>query len=128
LSKGRPTTALSPLSTTLLANWDQEIFDPRGRIGLVNIVLDQDLVVRHYIYTIEGFFQPTIDAFATRMLRKAGYSSLIGQLPNTPMLRFAPVEHYQPIMLWDIFLPDSWQRNFHNGRFFDNKLVIIGPY
>ncbi len=128
LSKGRPTAILSPLPTTLLPDWDKEIFDPQGRIGLVNIVMDQDQIVRHYVYTIDGFFLPTMDAFATRVLRKGGHQNIIEQIPTTPMLRFAPVERYQPIMLWDIFLPDSWERNFNKGKFFENKLVIIGPY
>jgi adenylate cyclase len=80
------------------------------------------------VYTIDGFFLPTMDAFATRILRKSGYANIIKQLPATPMLHFAPVERYQPIMLWDIFLPDSWERNFSNGKFFENKIVVIGPY
>lgn len=129
-SQGRQSALLAPISPTLIPDWDQEVFTPQGRLGLVNIVPDSDQVVRHYVYKGQGFFLPQVDAFATRILRKAGYHELVTNLPGRAMIRYgnAPPGNYSPVMLWDLFLEDSWTRNFQDGAFFKDKLVLIGPY
>lgn len=127
-AKGRPSTTISPISPFIIPDSTSELFEPSGRLGFVNILLDQDRIVRRYLYQATGFHMPTIDAFATKVLRKAGYQELIEKLPPSPMLHFAPLKSYQPIMLWDLFLEDSWRRNFAHGKFFKDKIVIIGPY
>jgi len=35
---------------------------------------------------------------------------------------------FQPISLFTIFLPEEWQKNFQNGAFFKDKIVLVGPY
>lgn len=130
LTSGRYSATLTAISSTLIPDWDEELYTSEGRLGLVNIVPDFDQVVRHYIYKGKGFLQPDVDAFATRILRKAGLHAEVESLPDRAMIRYSPPppHNYSPVMLWDLFLEDSWQRTFKNGEFFKDKIVLIGPY
>ena len=109
---------------------------PAGRswLGFVNLRPDDDQIVRRVRYrtTLPEFFgtppmrdSPELLSLAARGLEKAGAA---GQIPRTRgelMIRFCPV--IQPRPLQDIFVEAQWAAPpYHGGKFFRDKIVVIG--
>ena len=40
----------------------------------------------------------------------------------------AQPEGFKPVSLFMLFLPDAWKRNFQDGAYFKDKIVLVGPY
>ena len=64
-------------------------------------------------------------ALSTRALAKLGHTSL-PQHTSGQAFRFGPSDAYQPKKLYEVFLPKSWERNFGDGKFFKDKVVMVG--
>lgn len=111
--------------------WDE-------RVGFVNFWPSEiDGVVREARYRVrasEIFHtprredEPVFDSLSARVLRMAGGADRIPAGPR--VLRFAPeAAHggFQPQPVYSIFVPTMWTQNFQNGKFFRDKIVIVGP-
>jgi adenylate cyclase len=110
------------------------------RIGFVNFFTgsevaryDLDDVVRRAVFRVTGErgLPPgaSIESLASRALRKLGESRVVPNDTNAHLFRFvaAPGEGFRPIPLYTIFLPAHWTNNFASGKFFEGKIVLIGP-
>lgn len=119
--------AESVVNTTNQPVWS----DPR--VGFVNIFADRDDVVRRATFHVTGEAglppDGKMDSLATRALEKFGAGYLVPVDNEQHLFRFsdAPGHGYQPIPLYEIFLPSHWTNNFGAGAFFKDKIVIIGP-
>lgn len=102
---------------------------PRGCVGYVNFSADEDGVVRRAQYTrhVSGIEAASL---ALRVLERSGASFTIPPVEGGPRIRFAgrPGRNYEPIPVCQIFLPRAWSGRFRDGKFFENKIVFIGPY
>jgi len=61
-----------------------------------------------------------------RSLRKLGFNSRIPPAGLSAMIRFGPNDAYQPRSLFEIFVPAYWAKNYGNGSFFKDKVVLVG--
>jgi adenylate cyclase len=102
---------------------------PMGRIGYVNFSADEDDVVRRAQYTrhVSGIKAASL---ALRVLERSRHSFTIPAVDGGPRLRFAgePGRNYEPIPIYQLFLPKTWSGRFSDGAFFRDKIVFIGPY
>ena len=113
-----------------------ELRPPEGRswLGFVNLRPDDDQIARRVRYrtTLPEFFgTPPMDnseellSLGARGLQKAGCA---GQIPKTRelvMIRFCV--QIQPRPLQDIFVEAQWAAPpYHGGKFFRDKIVLIG--
>jgi adenylate cyclase len=112
------------------------------RVGYVSLWTDADSRIRRINYAVTesqvtlllSGIQPgpakpweTIyESLDGRSLRKLGFSSRIPPAGLSAMIRFAPNDAYQPHSLYEIFVPALWEHNYDNGRFFKDKVVLIG--
>lgn len=109
-----------------------------GRVGFVNFWPGEiDGVVREARYGVrasEVFRTPRVEgeavyeSLAARVLRMAGLAVAIPAGPR--LLRFAPpgdAGGFAPQPVYSIFVPAMWRRNFQEGRFFRDKIVVVGP-
>ena len=109
---------------------------PDRRVGYVNYFADADGVLRRMRYqvTMEDFGTPSaaaapqvFDSLAATALRKMGRPDLIPD-QNPAVVRFAgPAGTFRPHPVFEIFLPSFWKTNYHDGAFFEGKIVIVGP-
>lgn len=60
-----------------------------------------------------------------RALQKLGSTPLAIDLKAQPF-RFGPANAYQPVNLYELFLPATWEKNFRSGAAFKDKVVLIG--
>jgi len=110
------------------------------RIGFVNFFTGQEVarydlddVVRRAVFRVTGErgLPPgaSIESLASRALKKLGESGAVPDDTNARLFRFAaePGEGFRPIPLYTIFLPAHWTNNFSGGKFFEGKIVLIGP-
>ena len=68
----------------------------------------------------------TYTSFSARALAKIGHGADVpGDFKARP-IRFGPSDAYQPIELWKVFFPVTWERNLHNGNVFKDKVIIVG--
>ena len=112
------------------------------RVGYVSIFPDADTVVRrvHYALTdlqinrlLNGLdpiptrpWETIYQSLDARSLRKLGRTDRIPPAGQAGMLRFGPSDAYQPHSLYEIFVPAYWERNYGNGTFFKDKIVLVG--
>ena len=111
------------------------------RVGFVNVWPDQDDVVRRMrlhitsselsnISTDEA--QEVFESLAARVARKAGYASRIPTDHLARLFRYAYrgetlLNTQKPPSLYQIFVPTFWEKNYANGAFFKDKIVLVGP-
>jgi adenylate cyclase len=119
-----------------------EASDPR--LGFVNMYPDPDGVVRRFLFrttrtelvrkNIEPLpNDPVFESLAVRILRQAGIQDLGPTAKGKHMLRFT----FKGETLGDtpgtsqsaanIFIPETWEKNYKNGAFFKDKIVLVGP-
>ncbi len=68
-------------------------------------------------------------SLAARTAAKIGFSSSIPPGLGETFFRFAgPPGTFKPRSFQEIFYPRQWERNFANGAFFKDKIVILGPF
>jgi adenylate cyclase len=65
-------------------------------------------------------------SLSARAVTKLGRGDDIPGDFRTHAIRFGPAGAYEPIELWKIFFPQTWQANFDNGAFFKDKVIIVG--
>ncbi len=103
--------------------------DPR--IGFDNFWPDLDGLIRHSHYRwaiTHGVWQGEEEfSLAARALHEAGLGAVVPPTREGMRLRFAgPTGTFAPRSIHEIFVPAYWQRNYANGAFFRDKIVIIG--
>ncbi len=112
---------------------------PQGqddRVGFVNFWPDfTDGKVRAIAYRISErqlVGQPAapgdelLSSLSARGLVKLGRADSIPNDLSAHAIRFGPRDAYQPRNLYEIFLPATWHRNYQDGAFFKNKVIIVG--
>ena len=129
--------SLEPPPFTLIPAADQN----DDRIGFVNAWADPDGILRrmrmqitstefHNIATDEE--QKVFESLAARIARKAGYGGRIPPDHGDHPFRFAYrgetlLSEQKPPSLYQIFVSTYWEKNYANGTFFKNKIVLVGP-
>ena len=131
---GDNANAISEPSSTLIA-------DPKNdpRVGYTTYVADQDGVIRQMSFatTQEALQHRTQHATDTvywsivaQALRQSGRGDLIPRQPRPRLFRYTDLPHgqgYEPRSLCDIFVDPIWKQNYQDGKFFQNKIVMVGP-
>jgi adenylate cyclase len=109
------------------------------RVGFVNFWPDADDIVRSVqsrvtFEQVNGDFAASKDSeryvsLATRAAIKAGFAPVLPRDTNPRLFRYTGGAHrFHPRSIFEIFVPEYWKRNYDNGRFFRDKIVIIGAY
>ncbi|HEY2139362.1 MAG TPA: CHASE2 domain-containing protein [Chthoniobacterales bacterium] len=112
------------------------------RVGYVSIWPDADSLIRRINYSttdsqvmrlLQGLDPGTPQSWETvyesldaRSLRKLGFSNRIPSTGRSCMIRFGRDDSYQPLSLFEIFVPKYWKNNFGGGSFFKDKIVLVG--
>jgi len=126
--------------------------DPSPDYGFVNFRPDKSDGLVRYAYFSSSLSEengdpaipgePRLDSIAGAVLRKLGK-----EVPHSrAQIRFAIEEDkvddatgnmsgreflgtriYKPISIRNIFIPDEWENRYDSGRFFKDKVVLIGP-
>ena len=65
-------------------------------------------------------------SFSARALTKLGFGNDVPNDFRARAIRFGPADAYQPLELWKIFFDATWKNNFHNGKDFKDKVIIVG--
>ena len=107
------------------------------RVAYVNFWADEDEVVRRARFRttfdeVQG--EPSLPnaeeflSLSARALVKAGLADRVPPGREAHLFRYtAPARQgFRPYSLPEIFVPEYWERNFNNGEFFRNKIVLIG--
>ncbi len=106
------------------------------RLGYVQFWPDFDGTLRRVNYRLsgaqaggivpEGVLLESLDA---RALRKFGRPDLIPSGFDARLFRYttAAGSYYKPHPVGDVLSPKLWEKNYDNGKFFKDKLVLIGP-
>jgi CHASE2 domain-containing sensor protein len=70
-----------------------------------------------------------LESLASRALRKFGRPDLVPPGFDTRLFRYtAPANQaYKPEPAVDVLSPKLWEKNYGDGKFFKDKIVIIGP-
>jgi adenylate cyclase len=126
----------------------ESVLEPRNnsrpwaddRIGFVNFFSgtnsgpkDFDDVIRRATFQVTGKLGlppgATIESLASRALKKLGAGDRVPNDNRPHLFRYVdePGRGFRPISLYTIFLPSHWESTFKSGKFFENKLVVIGP-
>jgi adenylate cyclase len=107
------------------------------RVGYTNFWPDEDEVVRRAQYRVT-FEQvagepPQADSeqyvsLGARGLMKAGFADAIPPGLNGQLFRFTapPGQGFPPHSVFEIFVPDYWKQNYGSGKFFQNKIIVVG--
>lgn len=107
------------------------------RVGYTNFWPDEDDVVRQAQYRVT-FEQVRGELPATgaeqflsldaRGLSKAGFGARVPDGLSPQIFRFTgpPRVGFRPHSVFEIFVPDYWEQNYDGGKFFRNKIVMVG--
>jgi adenylate cyclase len=103
--------------------------DPR--VGYDNFRMDHDGVIRraNYRWALEHgvWIGDEEHSLAARSLDRAGFADRIPAGRDLLRMRFAgPPGTFPARSIFEIFVPDFWERNYQRGEFFRGKIVIIG--
>lgn len=123
-------------NATILSPADINSAVEDGRLGYVNIWPDFDNTLRRVNYRQTGAQLGEIvpegvllESLAARALRKLGRPDLVP--PDFAARRFRytapPGEGYAPHPIGDVLSPKLWESNYDRGRFFMDKIVLVGP-
>jgi len=108
------------------------------RLGYDNVWADFDDILRRADYRKTGeqlanLLPPDVvlESLDARALRKFGRPDLIPAGFDSHLFRYtAPpgsLEGFKPLPVGDVLSPKIWEKNFGNGKFFKDKIVLIGP-
>ena len=107
-----------------------------GRVGFVNFWPDTiDEKVRAVAYHVTNRqlaglpphpSQEVYDSLSARALTKIGHASDVPQDFDGHMIRFSAVDAYEPRPLYEVFDPKFWHANYADGKFFKDKIVMVG--
>jgi adenylate cyclase len=67
------------------------------------------------------------ESLSARAMDKIGQSADVPREPKAYLIRFSPADAYEPLPLWKIFAEKEWHANYHDGAFFKDKIVVVGP-
>lgn len=109
---------------------------PDNRVGFVNLWTDADEVVRSANFRLslaelEGYADPNAAAhfsLAAQAVRKVGRADLVPNDMRDYIVRLTGMPHhaFPPRSLFEIFVPEYWERNYRSGAVFKDALVVIG--
>ncbi len=126
---------LNPPSPSVLSasGVSSAALDPR--VGYVNIWPDWDGVLRRASYRqtgaqAGGIVDPTavLESLTGRVLDKLGLADRMPKDFQPVLFRYTgPPGVYKPHPIGDVLSPKVWARNYRNGAFFRDKIVLIGP-
>ncbi len=106
------------------------------RLGYVNIWPDFDLTLRRASYRQTGEQAGNIvpanvilESMDARALCKFGRPELVPSGFDARLFRYttAPGYFYRPHAVGDVLSPKIWEHNYGSGKFFKDKIVLIGP-
>jgi adenylate cyclase len=112
--------------------------DKEIRLGYVNFNKDPDGLVRSARYTTTLGFEnsgtrktgePEFRSLAAEVIHAMGTSVPSGdrELRLSGRREIGAAETYAPKSIYGIFSEKSWKANYDNGKFFKDKVVMIGP-
>lgn len=100
-----------------------------GPVGHVNLWPDEDGVVRSvdYLFNYQG---KIVYSLSARGLQKSGHADKLPKHPGPELFRYGSVgdDGYRMYPFYQIFVPSIWNGYFRGGSFFEDKIVIVGPY
>ncbi len=107
-------------------------------VGYFNFWPDEDGVIRNthyranldYLNSHEGAEKLPMDwSLAARMVKNSGYPARAPLDMGERMIRFANTdrEKIAAYSFYKIFDPHAWERDFQNGAYFKDKIVLVGP-
>jgi adenylate cyclase len=107
------------------------------RVAFTNFWPDSDEVVRAARYSISfeeadgkatAAASPRFLSLSAATLAKAGLTESTFSQSSARILRFAgpPREGFPARSIFEIFVPEYWQRNYKGGEFFRDKIVVVG--
>jgi CHASE2 domain-containing sensor protein len=105
------------------------------RLGYVNLWPADD-TLRRVSYRLNGSQvdndipkEVILESIDARALRKFGRPDLIPPGFDARLFRYtAPANQaYKPEPVGDVLSPKLWEKNYDNGKFFKDKIVLIGP-
>jgi adenylate cyclase len=126
---------ISPNSVVLPAA-DNEALVQDDRVAYVNIPKDPDGVVRRTRFRQTGaqagfVVEETavMESLASRVLQKFGRPDTIPPAFDLTRFRYGsePGMGYKIHPIGDVLIPQVWEKNYENGSFFRDKIVLIGP-
>jgi CHASE2 domain-containing sensor protein len=134
--RGEPGKLTTPNASLVPdASGQPSALDPR--VGFINIWLDDDDIFRRTRFrTTNHELQDAVNtapgtvlnSFDARALEKFGAAEKIPAVNTRQKIRFTgPPGTWPVIPLGDVLTPKIWERNFAGGKFFKDKLVLIGP-
>jgi len=103
--------------------------DADDRIRRINYAMSDSQIVMLMQGRDPGPPQPweaIYESLSGRALRKLGFADRVPPAGRSSMIRFGPTEAYQPRSLFEVFVPVLWEHNYAGGRFFKDKVVLIG--
>lgn len=111
-----------------------------NNIAFVNIWPDSvDGVLRNAYYSLSDPNIIPLHSLAKKMITRAGEEEISNALPSSTRFRFSynpksqsrfSTDHshtFKSIPLYQILDPKFWERNFDSGKFFKDKIILIGP-
>jgi adenylate cyclase len=130
-------SGINPPSRTILPVGSEY----EDRVGFVNTWPDEDEVVRRARFALtstelknrpaaEG--EKVFFSLAARAASKAGYGAKVPPDHLFHLIRYAYqsetlLRSQKPPSLYQIFVPTFWEKNYGNGEFFRDKIVLVGP-
>lgn len=99
-----------------------------SRLGYVNIWPDFDDTLRRV-----SFRQPdggvVLESLAARALRKSGFGAAVPEDFDSRLFRYTaePGFAFKPCPVGEVLSPKLWQNLYADGKFFKDKIVLIGP-
>jgi serine/threonine protein kinase len=106
------------------------------RLGYVNLWPDSDDTLRRASFRQTGAQvgkvvpkDTILESLEARVLRKFGRPDLIPLGFDARLFRYtAPADQaYKPEPLRQVLSPKLWEKKYDNGKFFKDKIVLIGP-
>ena len=105
------------------------------RVGFINYWTDPDGVIRRTRFhaserQLAGLPEYPGERIFTSMIARA--ATKLGRADAVPSdvkahaIRFGLEDAYQPLPLYEIFLPVTWHANYGDGKIFKDKIIIVG--
>jgi adenylate cyclase len=66
------------------------------------------------------------EALSARGLEKLGHRQDVPRDLNAHLIRFSALDAYEPLPLYQVFDAKFWERNYGNGSFFKDKIIVVG--
>ena len=107
------------------------------RVGFVNFwpdTIDEKVRSAFYFLTnrqLAGLpphpSQEIYESLSARALTKMGHANDVPRDFGGHMIRFTPLDAFEPRPFYEVFDPKFWHANYGDGAFFKDKIVMVGP-